>query len=86
MPAPSLNAVVIMSQRAWPAASLTTSGPACQIRARAKKKAAITAGLVVSTRARFRSTAALETTDDARFHDVTQAQPPRWNGPSLRNP
>ncbi|MGW0477385.1 hypothetical protein [Streptomyces coeruleorubidus] len=52
----------------------------------AKKKAAITAGLVVSTRARFRSTAALETTDDARFHDVTQAQPPRWNGPSLRNP
>jgi hypothetical protein len=47
-----------------------------QIRARAKKKAASTDGLVVSTRARFGFTAAPGTTDDARIRDITQALPP----------
>ncbi|MFJ1673360.1 telomere-protecting terminal protein Tpg [Streptomyces bottropensis] len=49
-----------------------------QIRAKAKKKAASTGGLVVSTRARFGFTAAPGTTDDARIRDITQALPPRW--------
>jgi len=49
-----------------------------QIRAKAKKKAASTRGLVVSTRARFGFTAAPGTTDDARIRDITQALPPRW--------
>jgi len=49
-----------------------------QIRAKAKKKAASTDGLVVSTRARFGFTAAPGTTDDARIRDITQALPPRW--------
>ncbi|MEU8034259.1 hypothetical protein AB0C13_37700, partial [Streptomyces sp. NPDC049099] len=40
-----------------------------QVRARAKKKAATTDGLVVSTRARFGFTAAPGTTDDARIRD-----------------
>ncbi|MEU6171807.1 XRE family transcriptional regulator [Streptantibioticus parmotrematis] len=47
-----------------------------QVRARARKKAASTDGLVVSTRARFGFTAAPGTTDDARIRDVTQALPP----------
>ncbi|MFI0155835.1 telomere-protecting terminal protein Tpg [Streptomyces lydicus] len=49
-----------------------------QIRAKAKKKAATTGGLVVSTRARFGFTAAAGTTDDARIRDVTQALPPEY--------
>jgi hypothetical protein len=49
-----------------------------QIRAKARKKAASTDGLVVSTRARFGFTAAAGTTDDARIRDITQALPPRW--------
>ncbi|NEB03724.1 XRE family transcriptional regulator [Streptomyces sp. SID13726] len=49
-----------------------------QIRAKARKKATSTGGLVVSTRARFGFTAAPGTTDDARIRDVSQALPPRW--------
>ncbi|MEU8851928.1 XRE family transcriptional regulator [Streptomyces sp. NPDC048564] len=49
-----------------------------QIRAKAKKRAASTAGLVVSTRARFGFTAAPGTTDDARIRDITQALPPEF--------
>jgi hypothetical protein len=49
-----------------------------QIRAKAKKKAASTDGLVVSTRARFGFTAAPGTTDDARTRDITQALPPEF--------
>ncbi|WP_331746036.1 telomere-protecting terminal protein Tpg [Streptomyces sp. NBC_00872] len=49
-----------------------------QLRARAKKKAASTDGIVVSTRARFGFTAAPGTTDDARVRHITQALSPRW--------
>ncbi|MEW2403593.1 XRE family transcriptional regulator [Streptomyces sp. NPDC046862] len=49
-----------------------------QVRAKAKKKAVSTDGIVVSTRARFGFTAAPGTTDDARIRDITQALPPRW--------
>ncbi|MEU7086925.1 telomere-protecting terminal protein Tpg [Streptomyces achromogenes] len=49
-----------------------------QVRAKAKKKAASTDGLVVSTRARFGFTAAPGTTDDARIRDITQALPPEF--------
>ncbi|MDT6988371.1 telomere-protecting terminal protein Tpg [Streptomyces lusitanus] len=49
-----------------------------QVRARAKKRAASTGGLVVSTRARFGFTAAPGTTDDARIRDITQALPPEY--------
>ncbi|MGW1007686.1 telomere-protecting terminal protein Tpg [Streptomyces sp. NPDC002520] len=49
-----------------------------QIRAKAKKKAATTGGIVVSTRARFGFTAAAGTTDDARIRDITQALPPEY--------
>lgn len=49
-----------------------------KIRAKARKKAASTDGLVVSTRARFGFTAASGTTDDAWIRDITQALPPRW--------
>ncbi|WP_329454116.1 telomere-protecting terminal protein Tpg [Streptomyces sp. NBC_01497] len=49
-----------------------------QIRARAKKKAASTDGIVVSTRARFGFTAAPGTTDDARVRHITQALSPSW--------
>ncbi|MFD3484995.1 telomere-protecting terminal protein Tpg [Streptomyces sp. NPDC058665] len=49
-----------------------------QIRAKAKKKAASTDGIVVSTRARFGFTAAPGTTDDARVRHITQALSPRW--------
>ncbi|MEU6175811.1 XRE family transcriptional regulator [Streptantibioticus parmotrematis] len=49
-----------------------------QVRARARKKAASTDGLVVSTRARFGFTAAPGTTDDARIRDITQALPPEY--------
>ncbi|MEV5319249.1 XRE family transcriptional regulator [Streptomyces sp. NPDC052687] len=47
-----------------------------QVRAKARKKAASTDGLIVSTRARFGFTAAPGTTDDARVRDITQALPP----------
>lgn len=47
-----------------------------QIRAKARKKASSTDGLVVSTRARFGFTSAPGTTDDARIRDITQALPP----------
>ncbi|MEU3188678.1 XRE family transcriptional regulator [Streptomyces sp. NPDC006923] len=49
-----------------------------QIRAKAKKKAASTDGIVVSTRARFGFTAAPGTTDDARVRSITQALSPQW--------
>lgn len=49
-----------------------------QVRAKAKKKAASTDGLIVSTRARFGFTAAPGTTDDARLRDITQALPPEY--------
>ncbi|MFJ2774263.1 telomere-protecting terminal protein Tpg [Streptomyces sp. NPDC087300] len=49
-----------------------------QVRAKARKKAASTDGLVVSTRARFGFEAAAGSTDDARIRDITQALPPEW--------
>ncbi|MGG7568903.1 telomere-protecting terminal protein Tpg [Streptomyces sirii] len=49
-----------------------------QVRAKARKKAASTGGLVVSTRARFGFTASPGTTDDARIRDITQALPPAY--------
>ena len=49
-----------------------------QIRAKARKQAASTDGLVVSTRARFGFAAAAGTTDDARIRDITQALPPQY--------
>ncbi|WP_232791307.1 telomere-protecting terminal protein Tpg, partial [Streptomyces kanasensis] len=49
-----------------------------QIRAKARKKAATTDGLVVSTRARFGFEAAPGSTDDGRIRDITQALPPQW--------
>ncbi|MFF2927195.1 telomere-protecting terminal protein Tpg [Streptomyces celluloflavus] len=49
-----------------------------QIREKAKKKAASTDGIVVSTRARFGFTAAPGTTDDARIRYITQALSPQW--------
>ncbi|SEB30593.1 hypothetical protein SAMN04490357_0055 [Streptomyces misionensis] len=49
-----------------------------QVRAKARKKAASTDGLVISTRARFGFTAAPGTTDDARIRDITQALPPEY--------
>jgi hypothetical protein len=49
-----------------------------QVRAKARKRAASTGGLVVSTRARFGFTAAPGTTDDARIRDITQALPPEY--------
>lgn len=49
-----------------------------QIRAKARKKAASTGGLVVSTRARFGFEAAAGTTDDARMRDVAAALPPQY--------
>lgn len=49
-----------------------------QVRARARKKAASTDGLVISTRARFGFSAAPGTTDDARIRDITQALPPEF--------
>ncbi|MFD6465624.1 telomere-protecting terminal protein Tpg [Streptomyces goshikiensis] len=49
-----------------------------QVRAKVRKKAASTDGLVVSTRARFGFTAASGTTDDARIRDITQALPPQY--------
>ncbi|MEE1797275.1 XRE family transcriptional regulator [Streptomyces sp. JV176] len=49
-----------------------------QIKAKARKKASSTDGIVVSSRARFGFTAAPGTTDDARVRDITQALPPEF--------
>ncbi|AYV25147.1 hypothetical protein EES41_00205 [Streptomyces sp. ADI95-16] len=49
-----------------------------QVCAKARKRAASTDGLVVSTRARCGFTAAAGTTDDARIRDITQALPPAF--------
>ncbi|MEE4591263.1 XRE family transcriptional regulator [Streptomyces sp. DSM 41524] len=49
-----------------------------QVRARAKKQAATTGGIVLDTRARFGFTAAPGTTDDARLRHITQALPPQY--------
>ncbi|MGW4689660.1 telomere-protecting terminal protein Tpg [Streptomyces sp. NPDC004244] len=51
-----------------------------QIRAKAKKAAATTGGIVVDTRARFGYTAAPGTTDDARLRHLTVALPPEFAG------
>ncbi|WP_431046879.1 telomere-protecting terminal protein Tpg [Streptomyces sp. P1-3] len=47
-----------------------------QIRAKARKAAATTGGIVIDTRARFGYTAAPGSTDDARLRHLTQALPP----------
>ncbi|WP_030905021.1 telomere-protecting terminal protein Tpg [Streptomyces sp. NRRL F-5126] len=49
-----------------------------RVRAQARKTAALTGGLVVSTRARFGFTAQPGTSDDARIRDITQALPPAY--------
>lgn len=49
-----------------------------QIRAKAKKAAATSGGLVIETRARFGYTAAAGTTDDGRMRHLTQALPPAY--------
>ncbi|MEU8465790.1 XRE family transcriptional regulator [Streptomyces sp. NPDC029003] len=51
-----------------------------QIRAKAKKAAATTGGIVVDTRARFGYTAAPGTTDDGRLRHLTVALPPEFAG------
>lgn len=51
-----------------------------QIRAKAKKTAATTGGIVVDTRARFGYTAAPGTTDDGRMRHLTVALPPEFAG------
>ncbi|MFD7915103.1 telomere-protecting terminal protein Tpg [Streptomyces sp. NPDC059752] len=51
-----------------------------QIRAKAKKAAATTGGIVVDTRARFGYTAAPGTTDDGRLRQLTVALPPEFAG------
>lgn len=48
-----------------------------QIKAKAKKMAATTGGIMIDTRARFGFTAAPGTTDDARLRHLTLALPPR---------
>ncbi|MFF5939041.1 telomere-protecting terminal protein Tpg [Streptomyces sp. NPDC012508] len=47
-----------------------------QVRAKAKKAAATTDGIIIATRARFGFTAAAGTTDDARMRHLTLALPP----------
>ncbi|MFF3359569.1 telomere-protecting terminal protein Tpg [Streptomyces sp. NPDC002917] len=49
-----------------------------QIRAKAKKAAVTTGGIVIDTRARFGYTAAPGTTDDARLRHLTVALPPTY--------
>ncbi len=49
-----------------------------QIRAKAKKAAATTGGLVIETRARFGYTATAGTTDDGRLRHLNQALPPEY--------
>ncbi|MFF8476394.1 telomere-protecting terminal protein Tpg [Streptomyces sp. NPDC015414] len=48
-----------------------------QIRARARRAAATSTGIVIDTRARFGYTAAPGSTDDARLRHLTLALPPR---------
>jgi hypothetical protein len=48
------------------------------VRARARKQAAATGGIVIETRARFGYTAAPGSTDDARMRRLTQALPPEY--------
>ncbi|MER6347407.1 telomere-protecting terminal protein Tpg [Streptomyces sp. NPDC001595] len=48
-----------------------------QVRARAKRAAATTDGIMIDTRARFGFTAAPGSTDDARLRHLTLALPPR---------
>ncbi|WP_069811973.1 telomere-protecting terminal protein Tpg [Streptomyces sp. TP-A0874] len=49
-----------------------------QVRARAKKAAATTGGIVIDTRARFGYTAAPGSTDDPRLRHLTVALPPQY--------
>ncbi|MEV6682245.1 XRE family transcriptional regulator [Streptomyces erythrochromogenes] len=49
-----------------------------QLRAKAKKAAATSTGIVLSTQARFGFTAAPGTTDDGRMRHITQALSPQW--------
>ncbi|MEV6841674.1 XRE family transcriptional regulator [Streptomyces sp. NPDC051133] len=49
-----------------------------QIRARARRKAATTGGIVIDTRARIGYTAPIGSTDDARIRHLTVALPPQY--------
>ncbi|MFJ4323211.1 telomere-protecting terminal protein Tpg [Streptomyces tricolor] len=49
-----------------------------QVRARARQKAATTAGIVLDTRARIGYTAPIGSTDDSRIRHLTVALPPRY--------
>ncbi|OSZ56181.1 DNA-binding protein, partial [Streptomyces pharetrae CZA14] len=49
-----------------------------QIRARARKRAATTDGIVIDTQARIGYTAPVGTTDDARVRHLTVALPPQY--------
>ncbi|MGW5852354.1 telomere-protecting terminal protein Tpg [Streptomyces sp. NPDC055254] len=49
-----------------------------QIRAKAKKAAATSSGLLIETRARFGYTATAGTTDDGRMRHLTQGLPPAY--------
>lgn len=57
-----------------------------QIRAKAKKAAATSGGLVIETRARFGYTAAAGTTDDGRMRHLTQDLPPAPTPPASSKP
>ncbi|GAA2424246.1 telomere-protecting terminal protein Tpg [Streptomyces glaucus] len=49
-----------------------------QVRARAKRRAATTDGIIIDTRARIGYTAPVGTTDDARLRHLTVALPPQY--------
>ncbi|MFI8963024.1 telomere-protecting terminal protein Tpg [Streptomyces sp. NPDC053493] len=49
-----------------------------QVRARARRQAATTDGIVIDTRARLGYTAPIGSTDDARIRHLTVALPPRY--------
>ncbi|MFF4188268.1 telomere-protecting terminal protein Tpg [Streptomyces sp. NPDC001691] len=49
-----------------------------KVRARARKQAATTGGIVIETRARFGYTAAPGTSDDGRLRLITQSLPPTY--------
>ncbi|GGM22515.1 hypothetical protein GCM10010129_78530 [Streptomyces fumigatiscleroticus] len=49
-----------------------------QVRARARRRAATTDGIVIDTRARIGYTAPIGTTDDARLRHLTVALPPQY--------
>jgi hypothetical protein len=55
-----------------------------QVRARARRAAATTSGVIIDTRARFGFTAPVGTTDDARMRHLTLALPPRHAAPPCR--